>query len=119
MTRYRLTRAAQADITSILAWSHSAFGEEARRRYEALITAAIRDAAARHNAVGRTMRRELGEDVFTWHLMQSRTHSSGGTVHRPRYFLICRYDGETLVVGRVLHDAMELRRHIPSLQSWE
>lgn len=119
MARYRLTHAAQVDIVSILAWSHSAFGEEASRRYEALITAAIRDAAARHDVVGRTMRPELGEGVFTWHLMQSRTHSSGGTVHRPRHFLICRYDGEALVAGRILHDTMELRRHIAAPQSWE
>ncbi|WP_405219200.1 type II toxin-antitoxin system RelE/ParE family toxin [Agrococcus sp. Ld7] len=119
MAKYRLTHAAQVDISSILAWSHSAFGEEASRRFEALITAAIRDAAACRDAVGRTMRPELGEGVFTWHLMQSRTHSSGGAVHRPRHFLICRYDGETLVIGRVLHDVMELRRHLHPRQIWE
>jgi toxin ParE1/3/4 len=33
--------------------------------------------------------------------------------------LICRRDGDLLVVGRVLHDAMELRRHLDPEQDWE
>ncbi len=119
MAKYRLTYAAQADIISILAWSHEQFGEEARQRYEALITAAIRDAAARNDELGRTVRPELGDGVFSWHLAQSRAHSRGGDVHRPRHFLICRWDGVVLVVGRVLHDAMELRRHLDPQQPWE
>ncbi len=114
MTRYRLTHAAQTDILSILAWSHDQFGEEARQRYEALISAAIRDAAARNDELGRTPRPELGDGVFSWHLAQSRRRSRGGKVRRPRHFLTCRLDGDVLVVGRVLHDAMDLRRHLDS-----
>ncbi len=119
MTRYRLTYAAQADIVSILAWSHDRFGEEARKRYEALIATAIREAATYRDEVGRTMRPELGDGVFSWHLAQSRTRSPGGKVHRPRHVLIWRIDGDVMVVGRVLHDAMELRRHIAPQQPWE
>lgn len=119
MARYRLTHAAQADIASILAWSHDQFGEEARKRYEALIATAIREAATRSDEVGRTVRPELGEGVFSWHLAQSRIHSPGGNVHRPRHFLIGRPDGDVLVIGRVLHDAMELRRHLHPQQPWE
>jgi toxin ParE1/3/4 len=112
MARYRLTHTAQADIMAILAWLHEQFGEEARNRYEALIVAAARDAAARSDEDGHKVRSELGDGVFSWHLAQSRTRSSGGTVHRPRHFLICRRDGDTVVVGRVPHDVMELRRHL-------
>ena len=119
MARFRLTHAVQADIVSILTWSHDQFGEEARKRYEALITTAIRDAATRSDEVGRTVRPELGDGVFSWHLAQSRTRSSGGNVHRPRNFLIRRLDDDVLVVGRVLHDAMELRRHLDPQQPWE
>ena len=119
MARYRLAHAAQADIVSILASSHEQFGEEARMRYEALITTAIRDGATRSDEVGRRVRPELGDRVFSWHLAQSRTHSPGGNVHRPRHFLICRRDGDVLVVGRVLHDAMERRRHLDPQQPWE
>lgn len=119
MAKYRLTRTAQADIVSILAWSHDQFGEEARRRYEALIVTAIRDAATRSDEVGWVLRPELGEGVASWHLAQSRTRSPGGRVHRPRHFLVCRRDGDVLVVGRVLHDAMELRRHLDPEHPWE
>lgn len=119
MARFRLTHAAQADIVSILAWSHEQFGEEARRRYEALIVTAIRDAAGRGSDVGRIARPELGEGVFSWHLRQSSSGSPGGHVGRPRRFLICRREADVLVVGRVLHDAMELRRHLDPEQPWE
>lgn len=61
MARYRLTHAAQADIVSILAWLHEQFGQEARMRYEALIPAAIQNAATRSDEVGRSSRPELGE----------------------------------------------------------
>lgn len=119
MARYRLTDAAQADIVSILAWSRQRFGLEASKRYEALIATAIRDAAQRKDDVGCRSRPELGDGVFSWHLAQSAARSPGGAVHRPRHFLIFRRDGELLVVGRVLHDAMELRRHLDPQQSWE
>lgn len=119
MVRYRLTHAAQSDVISILAWSHEQFGAEARERYQALIATAIRDAASDPGGVGRTPRPELGDGVFSWHLSQSCTHSSGGSVRRPRHFLICRRDGDVLVIGRVLHDAMDLRRHVDPQQRWE
>lgn len=119
MAKYRLTHVAQADIVSILAWSRERFGAEASKRYEALIVTAIRDAAGRTDEVGHRPRPELGDGVFSWHLAQSSTRSPGGTVHRPRHFLICRREDDLLVVGRVLHDAMELRRHLDPQQAWE
>lgn len=119
MAGYRLTHAAQADILAILAWSDEQFGEEARRRYEVLIARAIRDAASRDNDIGHTPRPEMGDGVFSWHLAQSLTHAPGQTVRRPRHFLICRRDGDVLVIGRVVHDAMELRRNVDPDQPWD
>jgi toxin ParE1/3/4 len=119
MAGYRLTHAARADIISILAWCHEQFAEEARKRYEALITTAIRDAASRIEHVGHTPRPELGDGVFSWHLSRSRTRSPGGHVRRPRHLLVCRRDGDTPVIGRVLHDAMELRRHVDPSRTWD
>ena len=119
MAEYRLTDAARADIVSILAWSHEQFGEEARRRYEALIATAIRHAALHSGDGADTPRPELAEGVFSWHLSRSRASAPGGRVHRPRHFLICRRDGDMLVVGRVLHDAMDLRRHVDPRRTWD
>jgi len=118
MAEYRLTHAAQADIVAILAWSQEQFGVEARNRYEVLIATAIRDAASRTDNIGHTLRPELGDGVFSWHLAQSRTRAPGKTVHRPRHFLLCRRDGDVLVIGRLLHDAMELRRHVDPQHAW-
>lgn len=112
MANYRLSHAAQADIISILGWSDEQFGEEARKRYESLIAAAIRGAASTTDDAGHTPRPELGDGVFTWHLSQSRAQPPGRKVHRPRHFLVCRQDGDVLVIGRILHDAMDLKQHV-------
>lgn len=119
MAVYRLTHAAQADIASILLWSYEQFGEEARKRYEALIATAIRDAASLGEDRGLMSRPELGPGVSSWHLSRSRSRTPGGKVNRPRHFLICRREGDTLVIGRVLHDAMDLRRHIDPQGTWD
>lgn len=117
--RYRITESAQADILAILAWSLEQFGEEARGRYGALIAAAIRDVASDSRTVGAVLHPELGEGVFTWHLSKSRGRSSGARVRQPRHFLVCRQDADALVIGRVLHDAMDLRRHIDRESRWD
>jgi toxin ParE1/3/4 len=46
MFRYRLSEAAQGDVLGILAWTHEQLGEAARRRYESLVVAALRDVAS-------------------------------------------------------------------------
>lgn len=117
--KYRLTAAVQADISSTLAWSEDEFGAEARRRYAALIAAAIRDAASGSNDVGLRPRPELGDGVFSWHLSQSRHHSPEARVRHPRHLLICRRDRDTLIIGRVLHDAMDLQQHRDANPAWE
>lgn len=118
MAEVRLTLSARDDIASILAWSYQQFGEQARQRYQALIIAAIRDAAAASDDPRLVERPELGERVVTWHLSNSRFRSTGGRVSRPRHFLVCRFDGGVLVIGRVLHDAMDVGRHTDPGKDW-
>lgn len=121
MIRYRLSVAAQSDILGILAWSHEQFGDEARKRYEALIVAALRDVAAQPDRPGSIERPELGVAVRSWHLRLSRERAGteDGIVRHPRHFLIYRLESDMVVVGRVLHDAMELARHLDSKSSWK
>ena len=121
MLRYRLSDAAQADVINILAWTHEQFGEAARLRYESLIVAALRDVATQPDRPGSIARPELGLGVRSWHLRLSRDHVGTGAdgVRRPRHFLIYRFEPALLVVGRVLHDAMELARHLDPATSWE
>lgn len=119
--RYRLSAAAQDDLLGILAWSQQQFGDLARLRYEALVATALRDVAAQPERVGSAPRPELGAGVRSWHLRLSRerARTDTGVVHRPRHFLVYRTEPGVLVVGRVLHDAMELAQHLDPASSWE
>ena len=72
MAGYRLSAAAQADLSNILAWTYERFCESARERYEALVVAAVRDIAAQPDRAGSIERPELGEGVRSWHLRLSR-----------------------------------------------
>lgn len=121
MHRYRLSVAAQDDLLNILAWSHEQFGEAARLRYESLIVAALRDVASQPDRPGSLARPELGAGVRSWHLRLSRHHVEPGVevVRRPRHFLVYRPEPAQLVFGRVLHDAMELARHLDHDAPWE
>ncbi len=122
MARYRLTEAAETDIVEILEWSERQFGGAARRRYERLLVAALLDVAADPTRTGSLARPELGSHVRSWHLRGSREHARGpdGVVQRPRHFLIYRaLDPALIVIGRVLHDAMELHRHLQALEIWD
>ena len=121
MSRYRLSEAAQCDVLDTLAWTHEQFGEVARLRYESLIVAALRDVASQPDRPGSLARPELGAGVRSWHLRLSREHTKPGvgTVHRPRHFLVYRLQPGLVVAGRVLHDAVELARHLDPGASWE
>ena len=121
MFRYRLSEAAQGDVLGILGWTHEQYGEAARLRYESLIVAALRDVASQPDRPGSLARPELGAGVRSWHLRLSRGHLKPGVevVRRPRHFLVYRPETALVVVGRVLHDAMELVRHLDPDTSWE
>lgn len=121
MLRIRLSDAAQADVVDILVWTQEQFGAAARARYESLIVAGLRDVAAQPDRPGSIERPELGAGVRSWHLRLSRNHPSTGAagVRRPRHFLIYRVEPKLLVVGRVLHDAMELAQHLNPETSWK
>ncbi|MCF8706408.1 toxin ParE1/3/4 [Sphingobium faniae] len=116
MTRIvRLAGSARADILDILERSEAEFGAEARVRYERLISAALHDLSAAPERPGSAARPELGADLRTWHLRGSRERARGpdGTVRRPRHLLLYTIIDDRIVgVLRVLHDAVELHRHL-------
>lgn len=118
MARFRLTGSADADVFAILAWSQGRFGGSARERYAALIVAAILHAAEHADGVGFRPRPELGQGVLTWHLAQSTRRVQGPEVRRPRHLLVCRWEDEVLVVGRVLHDSMDPSRLLDPDAGW-
>jgi toxin ParE1/3/4 len=108
--------AAVADIESILTWTEMEFGEKARWRYEALLTRAIIDIAVQPERAGSTGRPEIAPSARTYHLTYSRKRVAGriGQVRQPRHFVLYRLRVDGIVeIGRVLHDSMDLNRHLP------
>ena len=115
MRTYRLSVEAEEDIADLLAYTEDRFGEIARRRYEALLVTGLRDVSANPERHGSVARPELGQDVRSYHLRHSRDRGAGGTLRRPRHLLLYRVSRPDLIgIGRVLHNAMEIERHLPS-----
>jgi toxin ParE1/3/4 len=117
MARYRLSPQAEQDIEAILAWTDARFGEKARLRYEALLTRAILDVGDAPDRPGSHERPEIAASVRTYHLRHSRDRvgKRPGKVQRPRHFLLYRISSDGVVeIGRILHDGMDLRRHLPA-----
>jgi len=112
----RLSVLAEQDIENILAHSEANFGEKARLRYEALLEAAPNEIATDPDRTNVRQRNELGPGVKSYHLIHARdrARTRDGVVKRPRHLLIFRISPpDTLDIGRVLHDAMELADHLP------
>lgn len=112
----RLADAARADIAAILSVSEYEFGQRARLRYELLLASALDALQIDPRCAGVQDRPEIGPGVQTFHLIHVRkkARSELGWVRRPRHLLVFRIDEPGLiVVGRVIHDAMELALHVP------
>jgi toxin ParE1/3/4 len=60
MARLRLSALAQADIMDVLFWTAQRYGDQARERYEQLMSAALRDLSADPLRLGTVARPELG-----------------------------------------------------------
>jgi toxin ParE1/3/4 len=101
---------AQADIVNALTWTTQRFGVVAQKRYEQLLSSAFVALLSEPARIGSIARPELGDGVRSFHLRYARTQSSVG---RPRHLILYRVgNAGTVEVGRVLHDAMELDRHV-------
>jgi toxin ParE1/3/4 len=106
---------ARRDVAGILVWSGDQFGASVRARYRRLIEVAIRDVALDPERLGSRACPEVGEGYRTYHLALSRERArdASGLIRRPRHLLLYRLlADDRLEIGRVLHDAMDLGRHL-------
>ena len=116
MAHYVISPAADRDIQSILAVTQEQFGTRGRLRYEALLVRAILDVAEDPQRTGSQTRAEIAPAARTYHLWHSRNRvePASDRVRRPRHFLLYRNcDDGRVEIGRVLHDRMDLARHLP------
>ena len=113
MARYRLSDPVKADIASLLRTSESMHGAEARVRYRALLTAALRRIAADPQGLSTVDRSELFHGVRSFHIRHSRGESREVPVGSPVHVIFYRVVEPGLVeIVRVLHERMEPSRHI-------
>lgn len=116
MARFRFSPDAERDIQAILAWTHGQFGEQTRLRYEELLVQAILDVADEPGRIGTQERPDLAKGAKAYHLRHSRDQVSRsvGRIRKPRHFLLFRVAPDGCVeIGRVLHDSVDLVRHLP------
>ena len=106
--RVRLSAAARADITNILRWTSERFGDTQAHLYAVTLTRAIHDLEAGPDAPGARRRDDLAPGLMTLHVTRRG--------RRGRHLVVYRIergaDPPVIEVVRLLHDSMDLSRHV-------
>ncbi len=106
----RLSAAAASDYSAIARWTREQFGTEQARTYAELLDGALSELHAGPNTPGARPRLDLPEGFFALHASRGR--------RKARHFIVFRYnrdaDEEYIEVVRILHDSMDLQRHLTS-----
>jgi toxin ParE1/3/4 len=93
-------------VADILRWTAHQFGRRQASAYRATLYTAIRSLTGGPDFPGSVPRDEIGPGRRTLHIAR------GG--RRGRHLLLYRViDQRTIRVIRVLHDSMDLARHVP------
>ena len=103
----RLTTIASDDFLAIIDWTAQRFGNAQAKSYAATITTALRELKAGPDTIGVRSRDDLGNGVMVFPV--------GRSGRRGRHLIILRADPQavtTLQVLRILHEAMDLPRHL-------
>jgi len=104
--RIRFSKAAVQDIQQVLTFTLEEFGERQYQEYRELIRLALADIASNPLRPTSKHRPELHRNARTFHISRQGK--------RARHFLIYRIMPDKVVdVARLLHDSMDLRRHVP------
>lgn len=105
----RLSAAAEADYRQILRWTVENFGSAQARIYADTLSSALKALGAGPDIIGAKERPEIGSNVRTLHVARNG--------RKGRHFVMFRVggvEGENLIdVLRLLHDSMDLERHLP------
>lgn len=104
--RVTLSSAAELDFANILHWTASTFGRRRARVYRDILLQAIGTLTEGPDLAGSRLRREIRPGIRTLHVARGR--------RRGHHFLLYRcIDDETIEILRLLHDSMDLPRHLP------
>jgi toxin ParE1/3/4 len=104
--RVRLGTAAELDFASILKWTTENFGARQSRLYRDTLVQAIGELANGPDVAGSKARDEIMRGLRTLHVARYG--------RRGRHFLLYRVaPGGLIEIARILHDSMDLQRHLP------
>jgi toxin ParE1/3/4 len=105
----RLSAAAEADYRQILRWTVENFGAAQARNYADTLSSALQALSAGPAVPGVKERPEIGSDIRTLHVARNG--------RKGRHFVMFRIggsqEGEAIDVLRLLHDSMDMERHLP------
>jgi toxin ParE1/3/4 len=105
----RLTAAAEIDFQNIIAWTLEHFGPDQAHVYADTLSAALEALAEGPTVVGARERHDILPGLMTLHVARQG--------RKGRHFVLFRAAAEAasprIEVLRVLHDAMDLARHVP------
>ena len=110
MARWRIhfVSDAERDVSAVIEYSAATFGARQAKVYETTLTLAFMALRAGPGLRGSIAHNELGTGIRSLHVAR------GG--RRGRHMIIYReLPGRTIEVLRVLHDAMDLARHVPKV----
>jgi toxin ParE1/3/4 len=101
-----LTTEAKRDLINILSWTLDHFGKGQTRVYDKTIRSVLKELAQGPDIVGCRRREDIGPSLLTLHL--------AGKGRKARHFVLFRANATTgtIDVIRLLHDGMDLARHL-------
>ncbi len=104
----RLTSAAEDDLDQILQWTAERFGKKQADGYAETLLTAAKSLTAGPMIAGVKSRNDLPSDIFTL----SATRSGKKARHVFLFRAEPRRDKNVIQVLRILHDAMDIPRHL-------
>lgn len=101
-----LAQQARQDFSAILHWTTEHFGRRQARDYGATLRSALKALADGPGIIGCRSQEELGSGVLSLHVARQG--------RKGRHFILLRGNAETstIEVLRILHDSMDLARHL-------
>lgn len=103
----RLSETAQRDFQEIIHWTAERFGEIQANVYAGVLISAIQELHTGPRVAGVKTRGDIGRGILTLHVARAG--------RKGRHFLMLRVGGDqenVIEVVRILHDAMDLPRHL-------
>ncbi len=106
--RVRLSVLAQDDFLNILRWTSDRFGDAQARRYAGVLTQTIETLRAGPEVPGSRRRDEIAPGLMTLHVARRGRRGR----HLVAYRIDLVTDPLTVDVLRILHDSMNISRHV-------